>query len=68
MINRLDTMNPEKGYNKDSGGNGTRFVSEETKRKLSLSHIGEKNPMFGKHMSEENKKIRSEWWKGGGRG
>lgn len=64
LIERLDTMNPEKGYNKDSGGNGRRFVSEETRRKISLSHIGEKNPMYGKHMSEENKKIRSERWKG----
>lgn len=64
LIERLDAMNPEKGYNKDSGGNGRRFVSEETRRKISLSHIGEKNPMYGKQMSEENKKIRSERWKG----
>lgn len=64
LIKQFDTMNPEKGYNKDSGGNGIRFVSEETKRKISLSRIGEKNPMYGKHMSEENKKIRSEKWKG----
>lgn len=64
LIEKLDTMNPNKGYNKDSGGNGERFVSEETKRKISLSHIGEKNPMFGKHMSKENREIRSEKWKG----
>lgn len=64
LIERLDTMNPEKGYNKDSGGNGRRFVSEETRRKISLSHIGEKNPMYGKHMSEENKQVCRERWKG----
>lgn len=38
---------------------GTR-VAEESKKKLSESHIGEKNPMFGKEHSEETKKKMSE--------
>lgn len=64
LIEKLETMNPDKGYNKDSGGNNGKRASEETRKKISLSHIGEKNPMYGKHMSEENKKIRSQKWKG----
>lgn len=64
LIKQLDTMNPDKGYNKESGGNGKRFVSEETKRKISVSHLGAKNPMYGKHMSEENKQLHSIRWRG----
>ena len=64
LIEKLDTMNPLKGYNKDSGGIKGKCVSEETKRKISLSHMGEKNPMYGKCMSEENKKKRSQRWRG----
>jgi len=31
------------------------FVSEETKRKISVSHLGEKHPLFGKHLSAETR-------------
>lgn len=64
LIKKLESTNPSKGYNKDSGGNKGKCASEETKLKIILSHIGEKNPMYGKHMSEENKRIRSQRWKG----
>ena len=38
--------------------------SEETKKKISESHKGEKNPNYGKHFSEESKKKISETEKG----
>ena len=64
LIKELESTNPLKGYNKDSGGNKGKKASDETKLKISLSHIGKKNPMYGKHMSEENKEIRREKWNG----
>lgn len=73
-IELFDSMNPNKGYNKTTGG-GNPIPSEETKRKLSevlMSHdvsnetkqkisekaklrVGELNPFYGKHHSEETK-------------
>ena len=41
-----------------------RRHSEETKNKLRTANIGEKNPMYGKHISEEHKKKLSEVNKG----
>lgn len=38
--------------------------SEETKRKLSISLMGENHPMYGKHLSEETKRKMSEERKG----
>ena len=42
------------GYNLTEGGEG-EIPCEETRRKLSESRSGEKNPMFGKHHSDETK-------------
>ena len=64
LIEKLDSMNPKNGYNKESGGTQKRYASEETRMKISISHMGEKNPMYGKTMSEENKQARRERWKG----
>lgn len=51
LINKLDLTNPNNGYNLESGGNLHKELSEETKQKISLSHIGllsgERNPMYG---------------------
>lgn len=51
------------GYNQTLGGSGSRgvIVSEETKRKMSLSSKGEKHPFWGKHRTEETKKKLSLW-------
>ena len=63
LIEKLNTMNPEYGYNCTSGGtNG--LPSEETRRRLSESHKGEKHHMYGKHCSEETKRKLSEAHKG----
>lgn len=49
----------ENGYNTSSYGSGDYKHSEEHKKYMSDSMTGEKNPMFGKHHSEESKnKIR----------
>ena len=36
-----------------------RKLSEETKKKISLANKGQKNHMFGKHMSKQNKEMIS---------
>ena len=52
----------DNGYNVSEYGSGYFKRSEESKQKMSDNHAdfsGEKNPMFGKHHSEETKnKIR----------
>jgi group I intron endonuclease len=51
-----------KGYNLNFGGNGNLFFrhTEESKRKISDSISGSKNPNFGKKFSEEALKNMSE--------
>jgi group I intron endonuclease len=63
-INFYDSRNPNIGYNVSKGGAGDTFPSEESKIKNSISNFGEKNGFFGKHHTEENKKIMSELKKG----
>lgn len=57
LIEKYDTMNPEKGYNHESGGHRSKHLSEEACRKMSKSHKG-------KHLSEETKQKLSEARKG----
>ena len=56
-----DSMNPKKGYNKESGGNLNKHPSEEAKKKISEAQKG-------KHLSEETKKKISKnsarYWQG----
>lgn len=47
------------GYNISLGGNGAGKMSDETKLKMSVRQLGEKNCMFGKHPSEETKSKNS---------
>jgi len=51
------------GYNLTFGGDGG-IPSEETRKKMSLSHSGEKHHNFGKHLSNQTKKKISEANKG----
>jgi group I intron endonuclease len=71
LIEKLNTMNPEYGYNCKEGGSRGKLSeesirkmsesrkgkkhTEETKRKMSEAHKGENSYMFGKHLSEETK-------------
>lgn len=64
-IKRLDTTNPDKGYNISIGGLGGTLgvkLGEETRKKMSESRKGEKNPRYGikfpKELSEKLSQIR----------
>ena len=52
------------GYNLELGGNRHKEIHEETREKLRKSHMGEKAPWYGKHLTEETKKKLSEAHKG----
>ena len=65
-IKNYKTKNPKFGYNMTNGGKGTsgRKLTDEEKNKRSLQNSGEGNPFFGKHHTEETKKIMSSKKKG----
>lgn len=65
LIKQYDSANPLKGYNQDYGGKGKGRCTEATKRKISESHKGEKNGMFGKHPANEHSKGAT-WMRGEG--
>ena len=60
-ISYYDSMNSQKGYNKEDGGSLNKHLSEETKKKMSENHrdvSGANNPMYGKtHSAETRKKL-----------
>lgn len=59
--------NDDYGYNISSGGEfaGTGHrVSDELRRQLSECRMGEKHPLYGKHLSEETRRKMSEAHKG----
>lgn len=59
LIANLQTQNPAFGYNISEGGNAPK-QTEGTKRKISVSHLGEKNPMYGrKHTEAEQENLRN---------
>ena len=72
LIEKLDTMNSQNGYNVEPGGSYNKTMSESTKQKLREMRLGEKNPMYGvrltgekngmygKHLSDETKRKISE--------
>lgn len=83
MVAKFKSNVAEFGYNLDSGGknyhneatkekirlgNKGKYVSQETRNKLSQSRtgllVGEKNPFYGKHHTEETKRKHSEFMKG----
>ncbi|AGE54860.1 GIY-YIG catalytic domain-containing endonuclease [Paramecium bursaria Chlorella virus NYs1] len=59
LIDELETLSPN-GFNLKKGGGSYGSMSEETKKKMSDTRIGENNPMFGKTRSVETKKKHSE--------
>jgi len=56
-ISHYNSMNPEKGYNNQDGGIHYS-PSAETLCKKSEAWKGEKNPMFGKHLTPWNKGLQ----------
>ena len=66
LIQRLDTTNPTKGYNLQSGGKNY-ICSEIVKQKMKENHAdfkGINHPNYGKHWSEEVRRRMSEAHKG----
>ena len=56
LIAKLDTTNPDKGYNRELGGvNGRKIVSPRSRKRMSKSKLGLLNPNYGKHFSEEHR-------------
>ena len=55
-----ETNNPKFGYNIRGGGGSCGTMSEESRKKISESRMGEKNPNFGKPLSLEARQHLSE--------
>lgn len=64
LISKYHSNEIQFGYNIANGGSSNGVHSEETKRKISESISGDKNPFYGKHHSEKTKKRLSEDRKG----
>lgn len=58
-IRVYDTMNPEKGYNKESGGHSNKHLSDETRKKMSECQKGHKNSFFGEKHKKESTMVMS---------
>ena len=54
-----DTTNRNKGYNRTTGGESFNHT-DDTKKALSDLYKGENNPFYGKHHTEETKKMIGE--------
>ena len=64
LIASYNSANKDYGYNIDLGGNSVGKHSDETRRKIGVSHSGEKNWTWGKCLPEETRKKMSESHKG----
>lgn len=58
-ISKFDSLSHANGYNIETGGNCTKRLSDETKSKISASHIGKRTGVnhwhYGGHWSDEVK-------------
>ena len=62
-IKVYNTVNKDYGYNNKYGGANGKHI-EETKQRLRDMNLGENNPMYWKHWTEEKKNARTEAIKG----
>lgn len=63
LISKLHTCDVDYGYNISEGGCAP-LLSDETKKKIAQSKLGEKNPMFGKKHTSEQKEHLSKMFSG----
>jgi group I intron endonuclease len=70
-IDKYNTMTIKHGYNiSDGGSNGNKFAGKteeemtKTRKRMSESSMGDKNPMYGKHHSDKIKQDQSNRMKG----
>ena len=54
LIQRYKANNCRFGYNIENGGTSVGKVAEATKQKQSKAKTGEKNPFYGKHLTDEH--------------
>lgn len=54
-IKKLDTINPEKGYNISLNSSSTKIVTEDIKKLISRNIMGENNPNWGNNWTAEQK-------------
>ena len=59
-ISYYNCMNPDYGYNAESGGNLNKHWSDELTQKIKAIRGGENSGMWGKHHTEETKAIMRE--------
>jgi group I intron endonuclease len=57
-IEKFKACDPEYGYNSTLGGGGV-VANEATRQKFKEANKGERNPMFGKHCSEQTRQRMS---------
>ena len=60
LISELGLKDPDKGYNKMSGGRSISSPSEQTRAKLSALNKGENNPFYNRKHSNDTRLIMSE--------
>lgn len=63
LIERLSSIAPY-GYNLDSGGNAQKKQHPDSIRKRSVAMSGDRHPLFGTHLTDEQKKHLSDVWMG----
>lgn len=61
LIEKYDTTNSECGYNLTTGGEKHYTFSNEVKKKISEQKMGDKNPQWGTHRTEEEKEYLSKF-------
>jgi len=66
LIRLLNSNDNKHGYNLSSGGEGTKgvFPSKETLIKMRINNTGENSHRYGKHHSEETRRLLSKLKKG----
>lgn len=63
LISFFNSANRKYGYNIKIGGNTRGYITEETKSKMRLSHLGKKTKPRSKELKTQHSKYMKEHWK-----